>query len=547
MMVVAATFTVLLVSLLSLGAGLPSESVATHSEALSQELRHALHTGHAGTNLRQVAQDLNLKSLVLEESHMMTRGVEGDVNLICVMCHTGVNELLYLVNNGTDPDVVVNSLILLCVDLGISNHIFCESIINEVEPQLLWILENRALTANDMCGMMLVGFGCHTNNPDRVWEVTLPDVTKPPVLDPVLPPDNSPVMKVLHLADTHFDPFYLPGSNAVCEEKYFCCRAESGPVNNPEDAAGKWGDYRNCDAPEWLLHALYQHINTTYPDLDFIIWTGDLIPHIVWNTSREGNLEVIRSAVQMIHDYFPGVPVFPAIGNHESHPVNAWLLYDDVDPAEELQWMAAELQKAEDVGEKVYIIGHIPPGHEDCTNTWSHQYNRIIYRYESTIVGLFYGHTHKDHFMMFYDPEIPERAYHVGYVAQSQTPYNKLNPGYRVYSVDGHYDGSSYRVLNTENWVLDLDEANENDDPDFYLLYTAKEAYGMTDLFPASWDNLVDQMKEPNSTVFNDFFKYYTKDGRPYREEGCDSDCKTSLLCRLVTSDTSDPSHCEGL
>lgn len=37
-------------------------------------------------------------------------------------------------------------------------------------------------------------------------------------------------MKILHLADTHFDPFYKPGSNAECGEKYFCCREESGTL-----------------------------------------------------------------------------------------------------------------------------------------------------------------------------------------------------------------------------------------------------------------------------------------------------------------------------
>ena len=46
--------------------------------------------------------------------------------------------------------------------------------------------------------------------------------------------------------------------------------------------------------------------------------------------------------------------------------------------------------------------------------------------------------------MMVYDPEEPTRAAHVGYVAQSQTPYHDLNPGYRVYTVDGDYEGSSY-------------------------------------------------------------------------------------------------------
>ncbi|KAK8751355.1 hypothetical protein OTU49_014375, partial [Cherax quadricarinatus] len=293
-----------------------------NEKELAKEFHNAFQSGFASSSLKQVAHELNFENLLLGDSQWETRE-GGSITLLCLTCQAGVSELLHMVNNGTSPDIIVDGIVALCVDLGIANHVMCDSLIKEVEPQLLWILENRELTANDVCGMVLVGFGCHTNNPDRVWDVALPDVPKPPVIDPVLPEDGSPVMKVLHLADTHFDPYYLPGSNAECDEKFFCCRAESGVVEQPEDAAGKWGDYRNCDAPEWLLQALYQHVNATYQDLDFIIWTGDLIPHIVWNTSREGNLEVIRSSVKMVHDYFPDVPVFPAIGNHESHPVNA--------------------------------------------------------------------------------------------------------------------------------------------------------------------------------------------------------------------------------
>lgn len=55
-----------------------------------------------------------------------------------------------------------------------------------------------------------------------------------------------------------------------------------------------------------------------------------------------------------------------------------WL--DTPDPNGELAWLAAELQKAEDSGEKVYILGHVPPGSIDAAPTWSHNFNRIINR-----------------------------------------------------------------------------------------------------------------------------------------------------------------------
>lgn len=57
-----------------------------------------------------------------------------------------------------------------------------------------------------------------------------------------------------------------------------------------------------------------------------------------------------------------------------------WLLVNSTDPAQELQWLIYELQGAELKGEKVHIIGHIPPGHNDCLKVWSHNYYAIINR-----------------------------------------------------------------------------------------------------------------------------------------------------------------------
>lgn len=54
--------------------------------------------------------------------------------------------------------------------------------------------------------------------------------------------------------------------------------------------------------------------------MDFIIWTGDLPPHDIWNQTKESNLDIIQSAVEQMFEYFPNVPIFPALGNHESFP-----------------------------------------------------------------------------------------------------------------------------------------------------------------------------------------------------------------------------------
>ena len=42
-----------------------------------------------------------------------------------------------------------------------------------------------------------------------------------------------------------------------------------GPLESPEDAAGLWGDYRNCDAPRWLVEATFDYIAENNPVIAF--------------------------------------------------------------------------------------------------------------------------------------------------------------------------------------------------------------------------------------------------------------------------------------
>lgn len=70
--------------------------------------------------------------------------------------------------------------------------------------------------------------------------------------------------KVLHLSDTHFDPYYQEGTNADCKEP-LCCRLTNGPALSAQTAAGRWGDYRKCDSPKRTVDHMLQHITSTHP------------------------------------------------------------------------------------------------------------------------------------------------------------------------------------------------------------------------------------------------------------------------------------------
>ena len=67
-----------------------------------------------------------------------------------------------------------------------------------------------------------------------------------------------------------------------------------------------------------------------------------------------------------------------------------WLDLNIPDPDNHLQWLINELQAAENANEKVWILGHIPPGSTDCLPTWSRNYRRIINRYHC--LHLFIAH-----------------------------------------------------------------------------------------------------------------------------------------------------------
>ena len=60
---------------------------------------------------------------------------------------------------------------------------------------------------------------------------------------------------------------------------------------------------------------------------------------------------------------------------------SSWLNYQWVDNSGVLQWLVQVLHEAELAGEKVHIMGHIPPGNGDCLGAWGRNYAKIIERY----------------------------------------------------------------------------------------------------------------------------------------------------------------------
>lgn len=74
-----------------------------------------------------------------------------------------------------------------------------------------------------------------------------------------------------------------------------------------------------------------------------------------------------------------------------------------------------------------------------------------LLRFRDTITNHFYGHSHKDEFELYYS-ENGKEPVGVGFLGPSVTTYTNLNPGYRIYYVDGDRTNSS-RVRAIKNII----------------------------------------------------------------------------------------------
>ncbi|XP_028840193.1 sphingomyelin phosphodiesterase [Denticeps clupeoides] len=532
-------------------------------------------------------------------------------NASCALCKTLFTLVDIALLSQTNTERVAHTVGQACIHLRLAEEHVCREITELFRDDFILALQESVLWPSEACAV-LVGSSCGHFDIYAPWNVTLPQVPKPPVVPPSPPKPGSPVSRVLFLTDVHWDSEYAEGSAVDCKDP-LCCRNSSGIPSWKHRGAGYWGSYGKCDLPLRTVENLLEHVAKDGP-WDWVYWTGDIPAHNVWSQTRSQQLNELTTISRLIHKYLgPEVKVYPAVGNHESTPVNSfpppfihgnhssqwlyntmaeewsawlpeealetirhggfytaqvqpglrvaslnmnfcakenyWLLVNSTDPAGQLLWLVNVLQEAENKGEKVHIIGHIPPGL--CLNSWSWNYYHIFNRYEGTVAGQFFGHTHVDEFQMFYDEETLSRPLGVAFIAPSLTTYINLNPGFRIYYVDGRYPESSHLVLDYETFILNLTEANyhvappttdsvHDPNPKWTLLYRATTAYGMPTLFPADWDHLTQTFLKDDHY----FQKFWYLMHKGHISAPCKDTCKTGILCFLHSARADELKRC---
>ncbi|OQR67231.1 sphingomyelin phosphodiesterase-like [Tropilaelaps mercedesae] len=232
----------------------------------------------------------------------------------------------------------------------------------------------------------------------------------------------------------------------------------------------------------------------------------------------------------------PGLKVISMNTNY-CYYFNFWLLLDSRDPAGQLAWLNDQLTESEKLGESVHIIGHIPPGLADCVQPWSTQFHALVHRFRRTIKAQFYGHTHYDEFIVYFDKDTRTVPINIAYIGPSVTTYSYLNPSFRIYRALA----ATNDIVDHETYFLNLTRANAENRAEWQLEYSARKDIPLEGLTPRDWSNYVDRMAQNPA----DFERFYTRFLHSSdRDFPCDERCVRRQLCRLKTDIAHDYRPC---
>ncbi|KAJ5133967.1 hypothetical protein N7526_005332 [Penicillium atrosanguineum] len=479
----------------------------------------------------------------------------------------------------------------VCDISGAEDSDVCSGIIANEGPAVYYSLKNLKLgshTAKTFCASLV---GLCDFPAVRPYSLSFPS-PKPPKSRP--PPSGKPPIKVVHFSDTHVDLSYETGSNFDCTKPICCrVYTEEDAPGNTSSPCGSWGNSK-CDPPQRLQQSMMDAITSLNPSFSIYtgdvvahdVWLVDktevLSDFNATFSTMESTLGLVYAALGN-HDAAP-LNLFPSTNTPSTYNpqwaydalTTYWLSltnnnqaistakkygsysalhkttnlriisYNSIfyykynffsyeepmpfDPDNQLAWLISELSAAEAASERVWLISHIPSGNVDHFRDHSHYFDQIVQRYEATIAGLFFGHTHTDEFQISYsdyDHRSWDNAVAMGYVAPSMTPTSGP-PSFRVYEIDP----VTFGVLDYTQYIANITDLEGEPGKD----YGGKLDVSVSveeELTPAFWHNVTVAM-EKDGGLFENFWARRT---RGFEVPACEGDCVSNEICALRGAD----------
>ncbi|XP_068152588.1 sphingomyelin phosphodiesterase 1 [Drosophila tropicalis] len=582
---------------------------AAVAEEISHEYLKYLKTGVETPRLRELADELgstkDRKDIFTESLGDLSRANQF---LTCTMCRSVVNVIARTFTspdgelNGPNRDEEAKNVILsMAAYFNIMTDDVVGGLFDLNWPIWDYILNETIAESRSFCGMLPYEI-CQIEQGQYNLSVTIVGDT-PAESNTELAERSDNDVLILQLTDIHYDPDYKVGGQAVCEEP-MCCRNDL-PAGANTTGAGAWGDYRNCDTPSWLIRNAFGHISRTHK-LDWIYHTGDVPPHNIWSTTKQGNLDMLTEIDGLLTENFPNIPVYSCLGNHEPHPTNVFVNENDI-PAELnvdwlyshvwslwSKWLPASAEETVLRGGYYTVLPATGPriialNSMDCYlfNWWLYYNGSLVLeqlnwfhdtlleaerngekvhvlthipsgdgdcwkvwaREYNRIVARFCKtitgifNGHTHKDEMNVHYTSDNHAFAVSWNGGSLTTYSYMNPNYRLYELSAQ----TWQVLDHHTYIVNLTEANLNpdSDPEWLEEYSFTKEF-TSDTSPAGIDKLLVEMAEKPS-LLRTFWKLKVTSADPKLEAGCDNACLSTTLCRIATTNYGEKTRCREL
>ena len=351
----------------------------------------------------------------------------------------------------------------------------------------------------------------------------------------------------------------------------------------PYGHASEWGNY-NCDAPIKLVNETFRWIRDNIGangidanGIDAIIYTGDAVDHHDITQTIGNNLKEIDTVFQLFSEYFPNIPLFHSLGNHDTYPIDQTppyiystfldryneinvmngglqsqnktilkggyfynyfylnggkrikvislntMFYDtnnlftkyssDTDIRGQWAWLDKMLNDAYLMGEKVWLLLHIPPSNAMEDNIYRNKFISYLSKYKDTIAATFSGHIHSDNFKLYFDGagdlvgDLVEDLVGFGTIPSSIMP-DKINPSFRVIE----YDRADGALLNYKQYSTDLNNTIKSGALDYKVNYDFHKLYGVNNFSKESFLQIYHNMRMNNS-ILDKYWTYNKPDG----------------------------------
>ena len=182
------------------------------------------------------------------------------------------------------------------------------------------------------------------------------------------------------------------------------------------------------------------------------------------------------------------------------------------DPFGQFGWLEHEVRAADESGQHLWLLGHIPPGVKADEQGWCWRYwqrmERLLQDYKSVITQLHFGDYSQDSIRLVERSDTVRQSRqqqqsshpfaggvsHVVHINPGLSPRKNVNPAARVYT----YNQSSSHLVDYQQLYIDLTRlhtAHSQQPPHWLFQYNALDAYAMDEYGPAGWLDVVRRMR----------------------------------------------------